>query len=151
MHDRAHRGFDLLFRHRPLLQRAIETRTQLARIEGFPPTVALHDHRQLELDRFQRAETLAAGLADATTADGGAVVGNARVDHAGVLVLTERAMHLAVISFPWLVSVSSQPYTGNCWHCLVTFSRTAAMTFSSLGWSSTSQIQFASATQSASL
>jgi len=42
------------------------------------------------------------------------------------------------------------PYTGNCRHCFVTFSRTAAMTVPSSGASSTSQIQLASATQSAS-
>jgi len=45
----------------------------------------------------------------------------------------------------------TQPYTGNCLHCFSTFSRTPAMTRSSFGLSSTSQIQWASATQSGSL
>src|SRR5688572_33379636 len=90
---RAHRGFDLFLGHRPLLQRAIEADAQLARVELLAAAIALDDHRQLQLDRFQGAETLAAGLAFTPPADRRAVVGYARIDHAGVLVLAEGAMH----------------------------------------------------------
>ena len=75
VHHRAHRGLDLLLRHRALLQRAVEAEAQLARVEGLAAAVALDDRRQLELDRLERAEALAAGLALAAAADRRAVVG----------------------------------------------------------------------------
>ena len=90
--DRAHRRLDLLLRHRTLLQCAIETDAQLARVERLAPAVVLDDHRQLELDRLQRREALAAGLALAPAADRHAVVADARIDDAGVDVLAEGAV-----------------------------------------------------------
>src|SRR5690606_13588669 len=89
---RAHRGFDLFFRDRPLLQRTVEARAQLARVERLAPTIGLDDHRQLQLDRLQRAEALATGLTYVAPADGRAIVRHPRVDHAGVGVLAEGAM-----------------------------------------------------------
>src|SRR5690606_12648012 len=51
--------------------------------------------RQLELDGLERGEALAAGLALAPAADGGAIVADARIDDPGVHVLAEGAMHAA--------------------------------------------------------
>src|SRR3546814_5799394 len=79
---RAHRGLGLLFRHRALVQRAVEALAQLARVEGVAAPVGLDDRRQLEFDRLQRAEALAAGLALAPAADRRAVLADARVDDA---------------------------------------------------------------------
>src|SRR5690606_16464463 len=93
VHDGAHRGLDLLFRYRPLLQRAVEPLAQLARIELVAAAVALDDHRQLQLHRLQRAETFAARLALAPAADRGAVLADARVDDTGVSMLAEGAVH----------------------------------------------------------
>src|SRR5690606_20496683 len=87
VHHRAHRRLDLLFRHRSLLQRAVETLAQLARIELVAATITLDDDRQLQFHRLQRAEALAAGLAFAAPADRRAVLADARVDDAGVAVL----------------------------------------------------------------
>src|SRR5690606_29882477 len=95
VHDRAHRRLDLFFRHRPLVQRAVHAGAQLARIEGLAPAVVLDDGRQLELDGLERAEAFAAGLALAPAPDRRAVVGRARIDDLGVLVLAEGAMHQA--------------------------------------------------------
>src|SRR5690606_2712573 len=95
---RAHRAVDLLGRDRALLQRAVEAHAQLALVEGLAATVALDDGRQLELGRLEGIEALAAGLALAPAADGAAVVGHARVDHAGVFVLAEGAVHPFAIS-----------------------------------------------------
>src|SRR5690606_36366333 len=92
VHHRAHRRFDLLLRDRPLVQRAVHADAQLARVERLAPAVALDDDRQLEFDRLERAEALAAGLALAPAADRRAVLGRARVDDLGVLVLAEGAM-----------------------------------------------------------
>src|SRR5690606_25567572 len=50
---------------------------------------------QLEFDRLQRAEALAAGFAFATPPDRRAVVGRTRIDDLGVLVLAEGAVHRA--------------------------------------------------------
>src|SRR3546814_7061678 len=85
----------LLFRYRALVQRAVEALAQLARVEGVAAPVGLDDRRQLEFDRLQRAEALAAGLALAPAADRRAVLADARVDDAGVCVLAEEAMHQA--------------------------------------------------------
>src|SRR5690606_35859886 len=81
---RAHRGLGLFFRHRALVQRAVEALAQLARIERVAASVRLDDPRQLEFDRLERAETLPAGLALAPAADRRAVLADARVDDAGV-------------------------------------------------------------------
>src|SRR5690606_17719730 len=84
VHHRAHRRLDLLFGDRPLVQRAVETQPQLARIERLTPAVALDDGWQLELDGLEGGEALAAGLALAPPADGGTVLGRARVDDPGI-------------------------------------------------------------------
>ena len=68
LHDRTYRRFNLPVRHRPLLQRAVEADAQLARIELLATAIALDDHWQFQFDRFQRRETLAAGLAFAPLA-----------------------------------------------------------------------------------
>src|SRR3546814_5579937 len=83
----------LLFRYRALVQRAVEALAQLARVEGVAAPGGLDDRRQLEFDRLQRAEALAAGLALAPAADRRAVLADARVDDAGVCVLAEEAVH----------------------------------------------------------
>src|SRR5690606_34075113 len=57
--------------------------------------VVLDDGRQLELDGLERAEAFAASLALAPAPDRRAVVGGARIDDLGVLVLAEGAMHQA--------------------------------------------------------
>src|SRR5690606_2116277 len=90
---RAHRGLGLLFRHGPLVQRAVEALAQLARVEGVAAPVGLDDRRQLQLDGFKRRETLAAGLALAPPPDRRTVLAHARVDDAGVGVLAEGAVH----------------------------------------------------------
>src|SRR5690606_35386539 len=95
VHHRADRGLDLIFRHRPLVQRPVHAHAQLARIERLAPPVALDDHRQLEFDRLERAEPLPAGLALAPAPDRRPVFRRARVDDLGVLVLTEGAVHQA--------------------------------------------------------
>src|SRR5690242_4065396 len=140
--DRAHGRVDLLARHRPLLQRALEAGAELVLVERLAAVVALDHGRQLDFRRLERVESLAAVRTLATAADRRAVVGDARVDHAGVVVLAERTMH----------SVSgralAQPYTGNALHCAVTLPRTLSITAASPGLSSTSQIQPASSTHS---
>src|SRR5690606_18670661 len=93
MHHRPHRRLDLLLGHRALVQRAVHAGAQLARVEWVAPPGALDDDRQPERDRLQRAEALAAGLALATPPDRRAVVGRARIDDLGVLVLAEGAVH----------------------------------------------------------
>src|SRR5690606_2147408 len=98
VHHRTYRGLDAFLGHRPLLQRAVEPRPQLARVKRLAATIALDDDRQLQLDGLQRTEALAACLAATAAADGRAVFGNARVDHAGVGVLAEGAVHWAKTS-----------------------------------------------------
>src|SRR5690606_20050454 len=90
---RAHRRLDLLLAHRALVQRTVEALPQLALIEALAAAVGLDDRRQLELDRLQRGEAFAAGLAFAPAADRGAIVAHARIDDPGVHVLAEGAMH----------------------------------------------------------
>src|SRR5690348_12140380 len=97
---RAHRSFDALLRDRPLVERAVETGAQLARIERLAPAVALDDRRQFQFHRFYRREPLATRRAFATPADGRAFLRNARVDHAGVDVLAERTMHYFCVATP---------------------------------------------------
>jgi hypothetical protein len=67
LHHRAYRQFDLVFGNRALLQRAVETAAQLARIERLTAAITLDDRRQFQFDGFQRAEALVAGLAFAPT------------------------------------------------------------------------------------
>src|SRR3546814_13234142 len=55
--------------------------------------LGLDDRGQLEFDRLERRETLAAGLALAPATDRRAVLADARVDDAGVCVLAEEAVH----------------------------------------------------------
>jgi hypothetical protein len=83
----------LLGGHRPLLQRAIEAGVQLALVEGLASAVVLDDVWQLELGRLEGRKALAAGRTLAPPAHRGAVVGQPRVDHPGVGVLAEGAVH----------------------------------------------------------
>src|SRR6185312_14086431 len=66
---------------------------QLAFVERLTPLAALHHRRQLQLGRFVGVEALAAlrTLAPATHAR--TVIGQARIDHAGVVMLAEGAVH----------------------------------------------------------
>src|SRR5690606_4781936 len=96
VHDRAHRRLDLLLGHRTLLQRAVEALAQLARVEDFTPPVALHDRGQLQFDRLQGAEALAAGLAFPPATDRRAILADPRVDDPGVGVLAEGAVHQSI-------------------------------------------------------
>src|SRR5215831_10423549 len=92
-HDFAHDAVDRIARDRALLQRALDAGTQLALVERLAAAVALDDRRQLDFDRLERIEALAALLALAPPPDRAAVVRHARVDHAGVFVLAEGAVH----------------------------------------------------------
>src|SRR4030095_5673955 len=86
-HDLAHDAVDGVARDRTLLQRALDARAQLAFVECLAPAVALDDRRQLDFHGLERVEALAATLALAPPADRRAVLGHARLDHAGVFVL----------------------------------------------------------------
>src|SRR5690348_565683 len=96
--DGTHGVVHVMAGHRPLLQRTLEAHPQLALVEHLAPFAAFHDGRQLQLGRLVGVEALAALLALAPTAHAGTVVGEPRVDHAGVFVLAEGAMH------PWRIS-----------------------------------------------
>src|SRR2546427_133348 len=61
--------------------------------DALPISIALDDRRQLQLDRFHGAETLAAGFALTPTANRRAVFRDARVDDPGIGMLAEGAMH----------------------------------------------------------
>jgi hypothetical protein len=74
----------------------VQAGAQLVFVERFAPAITLHHHRQLDLGRLQRAEALKALRALAPAPDRGAVLTHARIDHAGVIVLAERAMHAGV-------------------------------------------------------
>src|SRR3546814_17446615 len=63
------------------------------RISDWSSDVCSSDLGQLEFDRLERRETLAAGLALAPATDRRAVLADARVDDAGVCVLAEEAVH----------------------------------------------------------
>src|SRR5690606_859401 len=78
---------------RTLLQRPHETGAQLAFVERLAPAIALDHVRQLDLRRLERVEALPALLAPAPPPDRRAVVGNARIDHARVVMLAEGAVH----------------------------------------------------------
>src|SRR6185437_10169278 len=92
-----HRRFDAFFRHRPLVQGAVKTSAQLSRVECLAPAIALDDRWQLQFHRFHGGKTLATGRALAASADGRTFLRNARVDHAGIDVLAEGAVHASTV------------------------------------------------------
>ena len=87
------RRFEVVTRHRALLERTQHARAELLFVEGLPGPVALDHPGQMELHVFVGREALSALSALAAPSHLHAFADQPRVDDPGLLRLAERAVH----------------------------------------------------------
>ena len=95
LHDAVDRRVDVLGRHRPLVQRALEADADLRDIEVRAVAVGLDHLRQAQLDGLVGGEALLAGDAAPAPANRIAGLGHARVDDLRVGAAAEGTFHFS--------------------------------------------------------
>ena len=92
--DLAQGEIDLRHRHWALAQCPLQTRQELLLPIGFPPTIRLDHHGKGQVRPFEGGKALATGRALPPSTHGFAIIGDTRVDDAGILMRAKRAVHL---------------------------------------------------------